>query len=371
MFLNFMEAITALGPDGAFRIANAARPPARYLFATILPEMPKPSYYVDSGTMTVRPTMAGLVGMDSPYPPGGAVEISTFLEQSAKLGVDVTLHEKTLRTIQEMLTQIMMRGGNTKEALASEALNFLNKVVIQALMDNAEWLRGQALVNGEIDWTFNGINLAVDYGVPTANLLTNRTSTAAYDSSASEFWNDWRTAQRLLRYNVRAAIAHPDTINAIVNNDANSAEVLSQTGASGGFTIRKYKTINSLNVPSGDARDVVTLIPYGDEGEILDPTTPGRTISVPFMPTGKILVIGNNNASGYRVGQGSTDDPTDSLALGYTHLAPTVEGGTPGRWARLFTPEGQPWQLRGQGAENVLPVLENPEKVAVMSSNIS
>lgn len=369
MNLNFTEAIAALGTNAAFRIANAQRPPANYLFATLLPEMAKPSYYVDSGTMTVRATMAGLVGMDSPYPPGGMVETSTFLEQSAKMAIDVPLHERTLRALQEMLTQLQINGGNTKEALATEALNFLNKVIIQAMLDRSEWLRGQALVNGAIDWAFNGINLEVDYGVPAANMLTARTGNDAYGGSASKFWTDVREAQRLLRYNVRAVIAHSTTINAIIDNDVNSTLVMAQT--LGSTSIRRYKSVAGNTIESPDARDMLTLIAYDEEGEILDPTSPGSTITVPFMPTGKLLFVGNNNRSGYRVGQGSTDDPTEDLALGYSHLAPTVEGGMPGRWARLFTPPEQPWQLRGQGAQNFLPVIEAPAKIVVASTDMS
>lgn len=369
MELNFIEAITALGPRAAFRIANAVRPPTNYLFNTILPEMAKPSYYVDSANMTVRSTMAGLVGMDSPYPPGGVVEVSTFLEQSAKMAIDVALTEGALRQIQELLAQVMMGGGGSKEALSQEALNFLNKVIIQALLDRAEWLRGQCLVTGEIDWTFNKKSLSVDYGIPSGNFLTSRTGNDAYNGSTSKFWTDVRAAQRLLRYSVRAVIAHSDTINAIVDNEANNALITSQSV--GGFSLRRYKDVEGNTVPSADARDTITLIAYDEEGEIFDPADPSTTITVPFMPTGKLLFVGNNNRSGYRVGQGSTDDPTEDLALGYTHVAPTVEGGAPGRWARLFTPQDEPWQLRGQGVQNLLPVLENPKKVVVATSTIA
>jgi hypothetical protein len=368
MNLNFAEAVAALGTNASFRIARAARPPANYLFATLLPEMEKPSYYVDSGTMTIRATMAGLVGMDSPYPPGGMAEMSTFLEQTAKMAIDVPLHERTLRTLQELLTQVMLSGGSTKEALSTEALNFFQKVVIQAMLDRSEWLRGQALVNGEIDWSFNGIDLVVDYGIPSANMLTNRTGNDAYGGSASKFWTDMRAAQRLLRYNVRAAIAHSDTINEIVDNTVNEALILQQSV--GGMTIRRYKDLAGNTVPSPDARETITLLAYDEEGEILDTANPGMTVTVPFMPTGRVLFVGNNNRSGYRVGQGSTDDPTEDLALGYTHIAPTVEGGAPGRWGRLFTPEGQPWQLRGQGAQNLLPVIEAPAKLVVASTDM-
>jgi hypothetical protein len=369
MYLNFIEAIAALGPDAAFRIANAVRPPTNYLFNTLLPERNMSSYYIDSGNMTVRATMAGLVGMDSPYPPGGMVEVSTFLEQSAKMAIDVPLHEGTLRQIQEMLNLVAGGGGNTKEALSQEALNFLSKVIVQALMDRAEWLRGKALVTGAINWTFNKKNLLVDYGVPAANFLTSRTGNDAYNGSASKFWTDVRAAQRALRYSVRAVIAHSDTINAIVDNTVNNALIVSQSV--GGMTLRRYKDVAGNTVPSADTRDAITLIAYDEEGEIFDPTDPSSTITVPFMPTGKLLFVGNNNRSGYRVGQGSTDDPTEDVALGYTHVAPTVEGGSPGRWARLFTPEGQPWQLRGQGVQNLLPVIEAPAKIVVATSTIA
>jgi len=369
MDLNFVEAISALGPNASFRIANAARPPANYLFNTLLPETPKPSYYIDSGNMTVRATMAGLVGMDSPYPPGGVVEMSTFLEQSAKMAIDVPLNEGTLRQIQEMLAQVMLGGGSTKEALSQEALNFLSKVIIQALMDRAEWLRGKALTTGAINWTFNKKNLLVDYGVPAANFLTSRTGNDAYDGSASKFWTDVRAAQRLLHYSVRAVIAHSTTIDAIVNNAVNAAQITAQSV--GGMAISRYLTIGGTTVPSTDARDRITIVAYDEEGEIFDPADPENTITVPFMTSGKLLFVGNNNRSGYRVGQGSTDDPTEDLALGYTHLAPTVEGGAPGRWSRLFTPEGQPWMLRGQGVQNLLPVIEAPKKIVVATTTIT
>ena len=370
MELNFLAVLLALGRGAAFRIANAVRPPANYLFATLLPEMMQNSYYIESGTMTVRATMAGLVGMDSPYPPGGMVEVSTFLEQSAKIAIQVPLTEKTLRDLLQMMQQLAASGANTTEALQREVLNFLNKVIIQAQMDRSEWLRGQALVNGEIDWTFNKKNLKVDYGIPAANLLTNRTGNDAYGGSASKFLDDIRTAQQLLRYNVRAFIAHSDTINEIVDNDVNAVQVVSQSTS--GLEIVRYQTIGGNTVPSADARNRVTLVAYDEEGEILDPANDGQTITVPFMATGKVLAVGNNNRSGYRVGQGSTDDPTEDLALGYHHLAPTVEGGgAPGRWADLYTPENQPWQLIGRGASNELPVIEAPHKIVVLSTDMA
>src|SRR5215207_2270070 len=101
MFFSFLAALATLGVDAAFRLINQARPSNAYLFASILPERPMRSYEVKNGAMTVRSTMAGLVGMDSPFPPSGVVDASTFLERSAKIANQVVMTEESLRTLQE------------------------------------------------------------------------------------------------------------------------------------------------------------------------------------------------------------------------------------------------------------------------------
>lgn len=365
MDFTFSNALAQLGPNAAFRMINQARPPANYLFATILPEQTRPDYKVETGQMTVRSTMAGLVAMDSPYPPGTVVDVSTFLEQTAKLGISQELTERALRTLQGILMQLQISGGSSNEAMVQEALNFTQALLIQPQLDATEWLRGQALANGAIDWTFNKKQLSVDYGVPSANKLATRSGTAGYGGSASNFWADIRAAKKLLKYNVRAFIAHPDTIDMIVSNANNNAELIGQDPSTGTFTLRKL--VGTNQTASTDNRDTVTLIGYGLEGEIINPTDTTTTQTIPFMPTGKIIAIGNNTGTRYVVGAGSRT-PND-VELGYTHVAPTVEGsGALGRWARVYTPEGRPWSLAGDSAANVLPVIEAPNKIVILST---
>ena len=370
MEFTFTRALQTLGRGAAFELANQARPGNEYLLNTLLPEQNSTEYFVESGTMTVRTTMAGLVGMDSPYPPGGFVEQSTFTEQTAKIAIENYLPEAALRRIQGLLTQLQLRGGaGGNETLATEALNFLQKVIIQAMMDTTEWLRAQALVTGAIDWTFNGKRLQVNYGVPAGNLVANRTGTAGYGGTASVFWTDWRNARRLLRHNMRAAICNSNTADMILYNAANGVEVLNQTVNI--VTFRRYA--NAANgVPSTDARDTAQLIIYDGEGEVFNPAAPTVTTIKKFIPDGKILFVANNQRNGYRVGEGSTPNPLADNALGFTHLGPTVEGdGRPGRWADMFTPENQPWQLRARGASNVLPVIEKADGIVVLSTDMS
>lgn len=370
MNINFATAIDNLGADTVFRLANQSRPSSDYLFNELLPEETRTSYEVSDANMQITATMAGLAAEDGPYPSGGHVSMGKLLEKSAKIASDIKLTEGALREMQEMLMRLQYGGNSTNDFIVNELLNFTEKVVIQGHMDTMEYLRGQTLVNGAINWTFGNQTVNVDYGVPAANKQTKRTGTDAYDQSSSKFWDDVRWARKQLKYNVRAVVAHPDTITAILAQNANSIEVLQYpTGAEGVFRFRRL--VGSTERPSTDQAEQIEVISYGMEGELIDPANPDETINIPFMPQGKLLFVANNRRSGYRVGEGSTPDPEREYALGYTHLAPTVEGGgVPGRYARLYTPENQPYSLRGQGVTNGLPVLEAPAKVAILSTEI-
>lgn len=380
--LNFQAVLTALGgPQAVFRIAQAARSAGDYLLASLLPEVNRNDYNVESGTMTVHSTMAGLVGMDAKYPPGGHVKSSTFKESTAKVANSIRMNEKALRELQNMVMRLGVGSAGSNEALVQETLNFLDKVVIQPHLDTAEWLRAQALFTGAINWTFGGITLEVDYGVPSANLLATRTTGGgtAYDAASSMFWADVRTARRLLKGNLRVFITNSTTLDAILYNTANGLRVVADTGVAPirTVTVQRFAT-NAAGDPilgqdSADARDRVTIVAYDREAEIVNPANPETTIGIPFVPDGKVLAVGNNTDSGYIVGRGSQEeDPADANRLGYTHIAPTVEGGgVPGRWARLYTPENEPMHLIGEAVTNLLPVIEAPEKVVVLTTELS
>ena len=371
MFFSFLVALATLGPDAAFRLINQARPAASYLFASILPERPMRSYEVRNGAMTVRTTMAGLVGMDSPYPPTGMVDASTFLEKSAKIANQVVMSEQAIRTLQELLMWLQMSGQSTNERMVEEVLNFSNALLVQPHLDTAEWLRGQALATGAISWTFNGLALSIDYGVPSGNKLTARTGNDAYAGSASKFWTDIRDQGKKLRKAARIIrIAHPDLVEDIVANSVNSIRVLSED--SGQITVQRMIAQNGTNTPSSDARDTVQIVKYGLEAEVLDPTDSSKTKSVPFMPKTKLVAIGTGAQNGYVVGAGSR--PVQDYELGYTHLAPTVEAsGAPGRWARVYTPQDRPWQLVGEAVSNLLPVIDAHavDRIVIATSEVS
>lgn len=373
MDLDFTQVIADLGGGrGMFEMARSARTPASYLFSRFLPEQTRPTYDVSTGSMRIVPTLAGLSGMDSRYAQVGAVDARTFMERTAKLTAKLPLTENALREIYAFSQAIIAQGGDVRGWLRGEVESIFMNVVMQAQLDTMEWLRGQALSVGTgIDWTFDAINLTVNYGIPNDHVLTVRTlvSNAAYSGSASAFWDDVRAAQRLLNYRVTAFVAHPDTIDVIIHNSVNALRVIGQDPNGGWFDVQRFS--GAIEAPTGDARDTLRLWSYGLEGEVIDPANPSQTIKVPFLAPGKLLAIGAAGRGGYVVGMGSQEDPLDNRPIGYTHIGPTVEGANvPGRWGRMYVPQERPWELHGESVTNGLPVIEDPSKIVIAETEL-
>lgn len=374
MNLNFADVLVALGSNAGARISNGARPPANYLFNTFLPERLRPDYHVEAANMLIRTTMAGLVGMDSPYPTGGAIETETFLAQSAKLALTNNMSEGSLRELQALLRQLQFDGTLTNDFLVNEALNYYSKVIVQGQLDRAEWLRSQALNYGAINWTFNSKPFVVDYMIPAANKLTTRTDTNndSYSDTGSKWWADVAAAEQLLRYSLRAIVMNTATLYKIINNPANQIVIISQSP--GSWTISRTIPRDGNTIRDTDARYTVTITVYDEEVEVLDTTAGtgfGGTQIIKLQPDGKVLFVGSNGRSTYRVGEGSTTNPRSDLEVGYHHIAPTVEGGgNPGRWGRMYVPEGYPMNLRAEGASNELPVILNPDKIVIATTEM-
>lgn len=375
MDLNLADLIALLGPDFALRIINEVRPDSDYLLESLLPEIGLPTYEAKAGAMTVRATAAGLVGMDSPFPPGGAVGGSSFNESLAKVAQHIPLPEKVLRTLQQLSIAARNQGSSNQTAIDT-ILDFANKVLRQGQTDTAEWMRGKALSTGALQWTFGDITLDVDYGFPSDNLFSQETGTDFYGGSSSDFWADWWAMLAIFRGQLRAAYAHPDTINLIISNTVNAITLTEQDFTTGTASFVKF-TGDASTGPrnaSSDVRDRARIIGYGLEVDVLDPTDPANPSKEPVIPRGLIVCVGNPVNRGMTVGLGSAvESETNAVRLGYTHIGPTTEDGSGlgRRWSQVFTPENMPMQVHGRTAANILPVIEAYDKVVVLSTAMS
>jgi hypothetical protein len=382
MEINFQAALAELraaggaGRDFAFRIANGIRPGERRLLNRFLPEIGRRNYVAKNGLMIIRPTMAGLVPMDSPYPPTGAAQVETFIQNIAKIAAETKFQEATLRELQSFMDEIQLSGGDVPAAAVRIVLNFVQTQLVQPHLDSAEYMRGKVLSTGKLQWTFNNVTLDIDYGVPGGNIFPLRTDVAntAYFDTGTLWWQDVTAARALLYNQVIAAIASPATIASIIYNAANNIEIVAGDEF-GSVDIVRLVDRGGNTVRSSDARERLRLISYAAQGEILNPATPGQTTKVNFFPDGVVTFIGAPVQEGLQIGGlgsvGTVDIPENALPLGYTHIGPTVEGGgAVGRWARVFTPEGYPYQIVGQSVTNLLPILEAPSKIVILRTEL-
>lgn len=377
-FAGIIEQLNARLPKSdsfAFKIARASVIPNDYVLNTILPQEERSDYHVDGGTMTITPTMLGLVPMDSPYPPMGAISTTSFFENSAKIGGEMFFPEKMLRDLQAWEKQNAMIGLNDGASLSSisdsanaarmeRVIGFAN-MIVKAHWDTYEWLRGESLSTGAIDWTYNKIPLKVNYNVPAANKPAQRTGNDAYNGSTSKFWTDIRFVHTKL--NNPRFIMNENTWLAIISQTANNIRVVVNEGSNREIV----RFVGTTETNSTDVRDRVRFTIYNKSGTIIDAKT-GALTAKRFIPDGIIICVGETTFAGYELTQGSVADPDNTLRLGYTHLAPTVEGGgRSGIWSRVYTPENKPMQLMAETAANILPVILNPNKLVILNSTIT
>lgn len=378
MDFDLRQAIENLEQSTVFELANQGRPPADYLFNMVLPNINMDTYDVANSTMTIRTTMAGLTGMDSKYAPGGASDITEMSGRTGKVAITADLPEQFLRQLQNMLLRLTAQGVPTEMAIQDTGLNFVNKIIVQALFDREEWLKGQALFTGGLDWTFNGKNLKADYGIPAANFLTARTGNNGYGGSTSKFWEDYYSAQEILNWKVTACIMHPTTLKTIMANaDVNQLQFVTSDPATNSFMFQRTISRAGNTVISSDPRDMIQIIAYNKEGEIWDLNNPGATTKVPFCPVGGVLWLGERvdaASNVFVVGDGSTLPAVieNPVMMGYGHIAPTTEGGgLPGRWSRLYVPQDKPWSMSADGVSNFIPVIQAPERIVIGTTEIA
>jgi hypothetical protein len=360
----------------AFAMARAAVIPGDYMLNTILPQENRPDFHVDGGSMSITPTMLGQVPMDSPFPPMGAMSSTQFFENTTKLGGHIFFPEKAQREIlawENSLISVGIRNGGTIDAVNGQVnANRMNAVlgfgrmIIKSHWDTYEWLRGQALTTGKLDWTFGKIPLKVDYNIPAGNIRTFRTGGDSYAGATTKFWEDMRWINTKFAEGFEI-VMNSNTWLAIIGNPYNNIRVVVNQG-----DVREIiRFVGTTETNSTDVRDRVRISIYNKSGSVINAKT-GELQVKAFVPDGKIFVVGRATPDGFELTTGSVENPNNDLRLGYTHIAPTIEGmGQPGIWSRVFVPEGKPMQLLGETAVNMLPAILNPTRLLLLSTALT
>jgi hypothetical protein len=393
MQFNFQEIINALNENlpqsdnFAFRIARAMRTPDEYVLNQILPDEKRPDFHVTGAAMTITPTLLGQTAMDSPYPPMGNLSSSQFFENTTKFAGQMFFSEQQQRDLLVMINSMIAtsagmgatlsdifgnmsidpntgRGDNgTVNGRRLNALLGLAAMMRQSHWDTREWARGEALTEGILDFTFGVIPLKVDYNIPAANIRTN-TGTDTYDGTTSKWWADVRFVNKIL--DNPTFIMNSDTYRKIVFNDANQIEEIDISG--GTRRLRRYRPADV--VQKRDANETMSVTIYDKGGTVMKVNPKDKTLdlqALPFVKNGRVIVVGQQQQSQIELLYGAVNDVDSTLKLGYTHVAPTVEGMMmPGEWMRIYTPEQKPYQVMAETAVNFLPAILNPKKLIIL-----
>lgn len=374
MIIDFKGLLDEIEEDEITSIARDARPGENRLFNAVLPEQLKRGYSAGGGRMKIRSVMAKLVGMDSPYPRAAVMESESWEYKIAKMGVNIPFPEAYLRELRAIVNDVLNNTIDDEQQILETMFNFTDKLLVEPLLDTAEWMRAQALLTGKIEWQSDDIVLDVDYGIPADNFLPARTGNNGYGGSTSKFWDDWHEIQRILKNRVQAVFMNTITLQTIMYNPVNNIKVVRQDDVAGVFQFQRYVNNNGVLTVSDDTRDNISIIVYDDEVEVLDDAYPGQGITklLPLVPSGAMMAIGRADTRTFQIGTGNTQDSAATpLSLGYTHVGPTEENnGILGRWAETYVPEGKKWMFVGQSAANVLPVIEAPDRIVNATTEV-
>ncbi len=376
----FATISAALRQGRLIELANQPVDPGEALLVNFLPEERIADFTARSGAFKVIPVMAGLTGMDSPYTPGGTFEGTSFVEGTIKATIRTEMPEAFIREVMQMAREIQLGTveGTTRDYLAFQFLNWLEAVGDQGLADRREYTRGLAISTGAmITAEGTGQNrktISIDFGVPAENKPAKFTAANGFAGTTSQFLAVARQARRRLKGGLRAIIMSDDTLQMILDNPAHgfvvTAERLSPQGNIRTVQVQRAVFQGGQTITPAIDRDVnatLTLIGYSRTVNLR--TDSGTLVETQAFPDGVVSFVGNNTRVARTTSQGGVVQRVN--ALGYTHIAPTVEGGlAPGIFLDAFVDPKEPWQVRAHGAENFLPVLEAPSQLFIAQTDV-
>mgnify|MGYP000063705286 FL=1 len=237
------------------------------------------------------------------------------------------------------LAALMDSGNEGRKTMAVKQL--LNKTAqLKRNIDaRIEWLRWQALGNGQLVYDKNGIKLGVDFGVPSDNKVTAAKKWNADGATILanyEAWVQHYIDKNTNGYSPDVFVASIETIRTVLNDTAIRKAI---TGYSD-----KLLTLDELNTFL-KGRDLPPMEAFDSKVTYRDVTNGGTRSTVRLLAKNKGVFLKENGLIGQQL------------------MGPTYENGMkPGIFARTFTME-RPIREVIEVVAASFPKITNPELI--------
>ena len=341
----------ALNPQAQFGIA-----PRRYLGAELLPERTVDENAYREESIIYRTVIANDGTRYSPTQKKGAALIGSFL---VELGNSDIATEFTSRDYDALLKMLQTRP--TMDAAAT-LLNWLDRTVNLALIEKNEKQRWEAIVNASVVRSGdNGYSEPVPYSNPANHRAAagGTWSNDSYDPFA-----DILAMADLLEskgYTVGRIITSRTVLSILAGND----KVKARTGVA---------TINAsgqISATAGRAtRDAMNLALERDglpPIETYDLQYRTQTGTGYFLSRSAFVLVATTGQD-ESIDLGDTNSLMVENTLGYTAIGRATGQAAPGRVLRMEAKQDKPPRIEAEGWMTSLPVVTNPEAVAVITS---
>lgn len=360
--------VDQMNRDGTLvNLANARAvafgPPARpYLGQSLLPERQVPENMYQETTVRYTSVIANDGGRYSPVQiksTGEMVGSMQVVLGDQDIGAEFTARDYD--ALLAILAQAPNPAGGPAMSATMQLMNWTENVLVRALTDRIEVQRWQALLDASVVRKGdNGYQETVSYPNPSGH----RAATGGtWSSDAYDPYTDIAAMDDLLRgkgFRINRIVTSNKVMNILANNDKikqrwgpirvlSSTELLLRMGTS-----QVSAGMQADGLPAPETYDAFYRALDGVHRFIPD------TVMAFFATTGRDENVINP------VQAGSTYDPIQNV-LGYTAIGRAAGEQGAGRVVRLFAKDDKPPRIEGQAWQTSLPVVLEPEAMAVIT----
>jgi hypothetical protein len=347
--------------DGRFRdlatnrAAQFGRPTRRYLGATLLPERTVTQNMFREWNVRYRTVIANDGTRFSPVQLKGNAITGSMLVELAHQDIGNELTGPDYDALIELLQQNI-----TMEA-AAQIINFADTMLNLPLVEKTEKQRWEAIVDASVPLTGdNGYSETVSYPNPSGHRAA---ASDSWSDDTHDPFDDIATMADLLQgkgYTVGRMITSRPVLSILANNALVKARAgLGVVNVGGTLTVAQQRATQAAINEALD-RDGLPAI------ETYDLQYRTQTGTGYFLKRDVFVMVAETGRD-MEIDLGDEEPVLMPNTLGYAAIGRATGQATPGRVIRVEPKMDKPPRVQGEAWQTSLPVLQDPEAVAVIT----